>query len=202
MPPESTRTPPTTDGRSARRLRGRAAVIDAALDLLLESGVSPSPESVAKRAGVSVSSLFRYFESVAELQAEAVSTFRQRHQALFELSHAGQGTLPQRVDHLIEQRLHQYATVAPLARLARARAGEHAPFAHALTETRQVHLAQIHHHFAAELAAATPEQAADTALTLAMLTSFEAWDTMQGDLGRSSDEIARLWRQAVLTLLS
>ncbi len=53
----------TVDGRRARRERGRIAVSDAVIDLAFEGNANPTAEQVAKRAGVSVASLFRYFET-------------------------------------------------------------------------------------------------------------------------------------------
>ncbi|MEM7324954.1 MAG: TetR family transcriptional regulator, partial [Actinomycetota bacterium] len=53
------------DGRTARRERGRLAVIDAAFRLL-ESGEPATTERLAAEAGTSTSSLYRYFDDLAD----------------------------------------------------------------------------------------------------------------------------------------
>ena len=77
--------PVTVDGRSARRERGRAAVIDAVVDLLQEGHAPPTTPQVVERAGISEASLFRYFRSIDDLQLEATARFLDRHAHLFEM---------------------------------------------------------------------------------------------------------------------
>ena len=77
MPPQSLMTQTalsneTIDGRRARRERGRLAVSDAVIDLVGEGNTDPTSEQVAERAGVSVASLFRYFETLEELRQETL----------------------------------------------------------------------------------------------------------------------------------
>ena len=59
----------TVAGRRARRERNRTAVIDAMFELIAEGKVPPPAEALAERAGVSVSSIFRYFDNLDELMA-------------------------------------------------------------------------------------------------------------------------------------
>ena len=53
---------PTSDGRTARRDRNRDAVLDAVLDLFGEDSLAPAPAEVAERSGVSLRSVYRYYE--------------------------------------------------------------------------------------------------------------------------------------------
>ena len=83
----------TVDGRRARRERGRIAVSDAVIDLVVEGNADPTSEQVAKRAGVSVASLFRYFETLKELRQETLRRYFKRYDHLFQLPDITESTL-------------------------------------------------------------------------------------------------------------
>ena len=58
-----------TDGRRARSLRTRAAIVDAFLALLRETGAVPTAAQIAKRAGCSTRSVFERFDDFRSLYA-------------------------------------------------------------------------------------------------------------------------------------
>ena len=128
----------SVDGRRARRDRGRLAVIEAVLDLLEEGENPPLASHVAKRAGVSSATLFRYFETLDELQHEATSRFFERNAPLFEVPQIGVGPLGARADRYAAARADLYDQIAPIARLGRARAFDRPVFAETLHSVRQV----------------------------------------------------------------
>ncbi|MFT4866813.1 MAG: TetR/AcrR family transcriptional regulator of autoinduction and epiphytic fitness [Ilumatobacter sp.] len=72
------------DGRRARRARSRVAVIDAVFALVRDGKVPPTVEDVADRAGVSVSSIFRNFDGLDDMQRQAFDVFRERYVHLFD----------------------------------------------------------------------------------------------------------------------
>ncbi len=80
------------DGRHARRERGRAAVVDALFEFLLEGRLPPTVDEVANRAGVSVASVFRYFDGIEDMQRHAFARFRTRFAHLYEIENAGRGS--------------------------------------------------------------------------------------------------------------
>jgi AcrR family transcriptional regulator len=57
------------DGRTARALRTREAIVDACIELLAEDDLSPSAPRIAERAGVSVRSVFQHFDDLETLYA-------------------------------------------------------------------------------------------------------------------------------------
>ena len=59
-----------------KRSERRESAVDAFIDLVLESGNAPSPDEVAKRAGVSIASMYRYFETLDELRNEPLLALR------------------------------------------------------------------------------------------------------------------------------
>jgi AcrR family transcriptional regulator len=188
------------DGRRARRERGRIAVIDAVVDLLQEGATPPSAAEVAKRAGVSPATLFRYFETIDDLQHEATSRFFERNAPLFEVPPSA-GSLDERADGYASARVSLYDTIAPIARLARVRSFDHPHLARTLHEVRSRMAVQVRTHFAPELRTLTPAARDDAVGLITTMTSFESWDQLRQDFDRSPAQIRRAWRQAIVATL-
>lgn len=70
MPVSRQETIPTTGGRSNQKARTRAAILDAAIELLREGRPASVPDA-AKRARVSLATAYRYFPSAEDLGDEA-----------------------------------------------------------------------------------------------------------------------------------
>jgi AcrR family transcriptional regulator len=191
----------TEDGRRARRTRNRAAVVDALFDLLVEGIAPPSAEQIAAKAGVSISSVFRYFDGLDDLQRQTVDEYFTRFAPLLEVPQVGEGPLPERIDHFVDARLALYPAVAPIARLARSRAYDHVRIAKSLAEAREAFTAQIRQHFADELGQASDARADDLAELIDVLTAFESWDLQRSTHGRSDAQIRRAWVTALTSLL-
>lgn len=195
-----TATGTATDGRHARRDRNRAAVIDA-MFALLEDGSSPTTEAIAERAGVSVSSVFRYFESLDDLQRETIDAHFARFGPLFDLPAIGEGDRDLRIRRFVDARLELHRSVAPVARLARARSYDHPLIADRVGEIRRSFVDQLRIHFAVELGARSNADAEDVVHGIDSLTSFESWDLSHSTHGRTPRQIRRAWMQAVTTML-
>ena len=200
-PSVSTVEQPVLDGRRARRERGRLAVIDAMVDLIQEGHTPPTAEAIAERSGVSVASVFRYFDSLDDLQQEATTRFFERYAAAFEVPGIGAGTLGQRADRYARARLRLYETITPVARLTRARSIDHPTLAQNLHRMRRLLAEQARAHFAPELSRCTRAAADDVVGSISTLTSFESWDTLRHDLDRSPSQIRRAWVAAITALL-
>lgn len=189
------------DGRRARRDRNRAAVVDAVFSLLHDGLVPPSTEQVAERAGVSVSSVFRYFESIDDLQRQTIEGYVERFAPLFELPPTGDGSREARVAALVEARLTLYRETAPIQRLARMRAPEHPVIASSLAETRTRLARQVRVLFRPELAGLSRERAAEAVGLVDVLTSFESWDRLRGGLRLSERRVAVAWTHGIGAVL-
>jgi AcrR family transcriptional regulator len=190
-----------TDGRRARRDRNRVAVIDAMLSLLDEGVIPPPTDAIAERAGVSVSSVFRYFDSLDDLQEQTVERHFERFAPHFEIPSIGAGSLDERIMALVDARLELYASIAPVARLARARAVEHARLADTLAEIRTRFAAQIRLHFAPEIARLGRHARDDLVGLVDTLTSFESWDLLRTIHGGSEATIRRAWTGGIGRLI-
>ena len=196
-------TPPPlkpTDGRTARRERGRATVIEVVVDLMVEGHSPPPVALVTQRAGVSEATLYRYFDTLGELQVEATTTYLHRRAHLFEVPNPGGGSLTARIDRLVKARVTLWESVAPTARLGRSRAFEEPALAVVLHDLRTNLADQIRRHFAPELALLPAATGDDIVALTATLTAFESWDHQQGDLDRSPVQIRRAWRRALTAL--
>lgn len=188
------------DGRRARRERGRLAVLDAMVDLLQEGRTPPTTPELAARAGVSAASIFRYFESLDELREHTIVHFLGRYEHLFDVPDPG-GALDERIAALVDSRLRLHETVAPVARMVRARMHDEPALATQLALVRRRQADQAAAHFAEELAALPPAGRDDLVGAVVTTTSFEAWDLLTGDLGRTPKQVRRAWIRTLRALL-
>jgi AcrR family transcriptional regulator len=186
-----------TDGRRARRERGREAVLDAVVDLLQGGSVTPTAQEVAARAGVSPASLFRYFDSIDQLQHEATDRFFDRHAARFEIPALGVGPLEVRADGYAASRVALCEALEPVARLVRTRAVG-GPVLH---DVRRRLADQAAAHFAHELGDAAPAARATAIAMIVTTTSFESWDQLRHDFDRTPLQVRRSWRGAIVAVL-
>lgn len=193
---------PAVDGRRARKERGRLAVTNAMIDLVFEGKIPPNAEQVAERAGVSVASIFRYFETLDDLRRATTETYFERYADLFEIPRIGEGSLPTRIDSFVSARVALYDTIEPIARLARLRASEHANLDETLHRVRASRSDQICRHYEIELRAFTPAARDDTIAIISTLTSFESWDQARHDHRRSTTQLRRAWATAIRKILT
>lgn len=189
------------DGRTARRLRGRTAVIDAAFQILQEGRVPPPVHEVAARAGVSVSTIFRYFDGLDDLHIEAFARFRQRFAPLLVVPDAADRPRTARIAAFVDARLRLYEECGAIIALARLRALEYSRAERGLAELRRTLREQVLARFRAEIESLAPAKGADLAAVIDGLTSPEAWDVGRRGHDRSSRQIRRAWIDALDALL-
>lgn len=197
-PPDKSRV----DGRRAWRERNRNAVVDALLDLYQEGNLRPGAQEIAERSGVSRRSLFRYFDDMDDLCRVAIERHADRVRHLFEIERIGEGTLAERIDRLVEQRVRLYQTIAPVRRLAITRAPFEPALARRMKEADGQLRAQVRRHFAPELEAMPADERDATLAAADTITSFAAYEQLTTAAGKSRGEIAEAIRLALLKLLS
>lgn len=187
------------DGRTLRRERGRTAVTDAMIDLVLEGHLPPTVEQLAARAGVSPASLFRYFDGLDDLRRSAIEVYFQRYDHLFEVPEIGAGPLGERIDRVVDVRLRLYEVGRPIGQLVRSRAHDDDAALELLTGLRHTYASQLRHHFETELSGITVDEADDLVGVMATLTSFESWQQLR--LDRTDGDIRRSWTTALTQLI-
>lgn len=185
------------DGRTARRQRNRELVLDAALELFGEGMLEPGAAEVAERSGVSLRSVYRYFDDTDALIRAAVARSIEKVRPLFELDDLGQGPLPERVERIVAGRVRLYEEVAPMVRATLQRA----PTNTILRETHERNLAalrrQVEAMFAPELDTLANDQGVEVAATLDLLLSFQSVEHLRRILGFSAAATRRTLTRAV-----
>jgi AcrR family transcriptional regulator len=167
------------DGRNARRDRNTEAVLDAAHELFVDGNLSPSVEDVAARSGVSLRSVYRYFEDVDALMRAAIARRVELLDDLFVLTGLGEGGLAERIERYVDHRLMLHQRLAPAVRAAVLRAPTAPPIAEQLRRRRQQLAEQTERHFALEFTAMGTVRAAAIAACVDALFQFEAMEHLR-----------------------
>jgi AcrR family transcriptional regulator len=141
------------DGRTARRDRNRLAVLDAVVELFTDDNLQPRPEDVARRSGVSLRSVYRYFSDPDDLLRAAIERRVESAMPLLRIHDFGKGSLDERIHNFVVARLRLYEALAPAARAARLAAARNPIIAERVELTRAALRQQLEAQFAAELAA-------------------------------------------------
>ncbi len=180
----------TTDGRVERRERNRAAVVEALLDLYRQGQLAPSADAIARQAGVSPRSLFRYFDDLDALIREAVRQ-QQDHLAPTMAFEVDPGLpLDERLGRLVDARLDLYEAMGAVARVARRVAHQQPPVADELGRIRAVLRDQVAAAFAPELAARRSTAGAEALAAADVLISWEAVDLLRSVHGLDRTGVA------------
>ena len=190
----------TVDGRRQRTERGRAAVIDAMFDLIVEGHLPPAVDQVARRAGVSIATIFRYFGTLDDLQQETVARFVERFDHLLEIDRPGEGSTTSLVRRFVDSRITLFSTVGLVMHLAWVRSLDQPRIAAAVRENRRRLRDATEEHFASVLG---PRSARRNGLVDAIdgMCSIEAWVSLTRIHDRSPDEIRRAWTAGVSRLV-
>ena len=189
------------DGRTARRDRNRTAVLDAILDLIQEGNPLPTVAEISERSGTSHRSLFRYFDDLDSLFAEAILVAYGRYAPLARIHRFGQGTLSERIENLVAQRVALYEVLAPLVQTGRRRKGATEPMELAMAQYLGPMRDQLATHFAPEFAACDPGSRDGLLDALEALSSVDAFEFLRRTQ-RTDEQIAVALRIGIERLLS
>ncbi|MEO1055530.1 MAG: TetR/AcrR family transcriptional regulator [Actinomycetota bacterium] len=189
------------DGRTARRERGRRAVIEAGLRLL-GSDETITTEMLASEAGISTSSLFRYFDGMDELYRQMADYFAERHADLFDAAPAPGSSQAERISEFVALRIRNWEAIGPLALRVEAHALSNPEAAPATTNLRRRAAEPVDRYFAPELGELTPARRADLASMIDVLTSAETGRVLAEIHQRTPQQIRRSWTAALTTLLN
>lgn len=189
------------DGRNARRNRNREAVVNALLELCRAGDVHPSAEAIAARAGISVRSLFRYFDDAEALVRTAIARQQQHLGPLYALDVDPAAPLAERIDRFVAARVRLLDGMGEVGRLARITATRQPLVLAELARIRGTLRRQLTAVFAAELAARPPADRRATVAAADVVTSWESFDLMRNDQGLTRDEAAAAMAAALLRLL-
>jgi AcrR family transcriptional regulator len=175
------------DGRTARAVRTREAIVDASIALVDEGDVRPTALGVAERAGVSVRSVFQHFEDLEGLYAAIANRLVERLGGIRVVVDPTL-PLPERITEVAATRARMLEMYTPIRRAA----AVHAPFS---PEVRS-RLQRGHEMLRAELEAVfadvlSQRDDADRVQLLDVLDtmlSWPAWEHLRTMNGRTEDE--------------
>jgi len=190
------------DGRTARRQRNRDAVLDAVLELFTEGSLSPGAPEVAERSGVSLRSVYRYFDDTDELIRLAIARNMSRIRPLFVVEGLGEGAMEERVERIVASRVRLFSENAPMMRatLRTAPTNEiiRQQYEHNLEELRR----QIEAMFEPELGLLDRVEQREVVAAMDVLLGFSALEHLIANRGCSVDECRRILRRSVSAVLA
>ena len=164
------------DGRTARRDRNKNAVLDAVIELFSEGNLTPGVHDVARRSGVSLRSVYRYFEDIEDLVAAAIRRHVERFDELFEMPDPDVGSTHERIHRFCRRRLKLFTSVRAVYRAASIRVCDHPQLANGMAQREHELRRQTAMVFAAELESLEPERAAVVHAMLDSLSQFDMLD--------------------------
>jgi TetR/AcrR family transcriptional regulator, regulator of autoinduction and epiphytic fitness len=194
--------PPRIDGRSARALRTREAIVDACIALVEEGELRPTAPQVAERASVSVRSVFQHFADLPSLHSAVAARIAERVAVLIHPVHV---TLPLevRIEACVRHRAALLEALTPFRRAANV----HGPFSPEIREAVGASVeflrVEVGRAFEPELAALrSPDERDEVEEALAMALSWSAWDALRTDAGCDVETASAVLRRTVRALLS
>lgn len=189
------------DGRVANRLRNRDKVIDA-LIASLRAGESGTIDEIIARSGVARRSIFRYFDDLSDLLLAGFQRVMMESVPRSVLPDLGLGSVTHRVEAYVSSRLRALEVTYSVRKAARARLADREAVHAGLAVVAQISRGQISRQFARELADLPDEQAQRLTDEIFVTTSFDAYDVLIDQLGRSVDDIRATWIDAVGKLIA
>ena len=187
------------DGRVARAIRTRNAVVDAMLDLVDEGHVRPSAALIAQRARVSLRSVYQHFDDLETLFEVAAERHQQRYAHLEPLPDLPADPEP-RIRAYVVHKARWLEAMSPMARAAALQAPFSPGVASRLAAAWQRHGQTLASAFAPELADAEQRDSLLSAAEVA--TSWPTWESLRTTIGLSSEQAAAVVELMLRRLLA
>ncbi len=192
--------PRVIDGRTARRDRNRDLVLGAVIELFSEHQLAPSVSEVARRSGVSLRSVYRYFDDFDALVRAAIDQHQTTIAPLREIPDLGVGPLDERVARFVACRLRLYEAAAPAVRAALLRAPTNPIMLEQITRVREQLAYQTAAMFEPELALLAPNSRRAALAATDTLTQFEGVESLRVRLGYSIAQATDILCQSIAAL--
>jgi TetR/AcrR family transcriptional regulator of autoinduction and epiphytic fitness len=187
------------DGRRARGLRTRDAIISALLDLVAGGDVAPTAQRIADRAGVSVRSVYQHFADVEGLYADAAE---RTYEWVRETAKEVDTSLPivRRVDAFVESRASTLESLLPFhraVRLMEPTSDRVRGYRLAMEKWEKDRVGKV---FAPELRAMDSSARSAVLAGIDVLSSADSWDHLRRN-GQSARAARQVLRSGLLCLL-
>ena len=189
------------DGRTARRHRNRAAVLDAVVELFAEGDLTPGVHDVAERSGVSLRSVYRYFTDVDDLIAAAIDRQVAAAAPYFEIADAAPGPAPARIRRFCERRIALFCEVRTVYRAAIIRAADQERVAEGVERCRSQLSQQVAAVFGPELDAFGDGERRVVGGMLDAISQLETIELLFADQGHDRDTAVDFLEAALTRIL-
>jgi AcrR family transcriptional regulator len=171
------------DGRSARAVRTRQAVVEALLILIEEGELRPTSKAIAERAGVSERTIFQHFEDLETLFRAAADRMGEgivRNLGVIPCD----GPLDERLELYLDELTFLHESMTPIRRASRL----HEPFSPTIRcalGTWRANLRRgIENVFAIELERWPNDESRRKAIeALALIATWSSWENMRTNSG-------------------
>ena len=192
----------TSDGRVARRERNINNVLDVVLEMFAEESLFPTIEQTAKRAGLSLRSLYRYFADPAELFEAVIVRGREPIAEAVLLPSIGEGPLVDRIDDFVAMRLRVHEISGPSFRATLANAPHHPRVAAELVANRDLMRDQFVLQFAPELDGLSAHKREHVLSAGDLLTQLDSVDFLRRHRDLDATDTAAVLTSALAALLT
>ena len=166
------------DGRVARGLRTREAVVDALFDLYAEGNLTPTIEEIAARVGRTTRAIYHHFQDKEALAVAIAERHLESHPDLFNASPIT-GTRTERIDGIVAHRAELFETIGPTRRSALVRMHRSPEIQNQQTMFAAHLRDQLASTFEPELSALDTDTADDVLELIDLHTSWETWDRLR-----------------------
>lgn len=187
-----------TDGRNRRAAETRRKVIEAAKAMIAETSTAPTVVAVAKRADVSVRSVFQHFGDVESLFVTVMDAIRKDVAAPAPTA----ANEPQviRIASMVQNFADSFDKIVPLRVAAGQFVGHPALIERGLASKRELRAATFQ-AFAPEFEALDEQAREELADAIGAALSLDAWIVLRRRDGLSFERATAVWRRTLSALL-
>jgi AcrR family transcriptional regulator len=187
------------DGRNRRAAETRRKIIEAAKIMIAETSVAPTVVGVARRADVSVRSVFQHFHDVESLFVTVTDSIR-AELVVPEMPEASR-PLSARIESIVAAFAELFDKVVPL-RVAAGQFVDHPALLERSQTTRKELREATFEVFSPEFASMTEQAREELADAIGAALSLDAWIVLRRRDGLSLERATAVWRLTLTALLA
>lgn len=188
------------DGRRARGIKTRAAIVAALMDLVAGGDLSPTAQRVAAKAGVSVRSVYQHFNDVEGLYTDAARrAFDWIRTSSKDIDPAW--PLERRIDEFVSSRASALEAMSAFTRAVRIMEPNAAGLEQIRAELQRWDRERVAHIFGAELDRMEGRLRSSLLAAIDAISSADAWDHLRF-AGQSERAARQTVRASINALLS
>ncbi len=188
-----------TDGRNRRAAETRRKIIEAAKLMIAETSVAPTVVGVARRADVSVRSVFQHFHDVESLFVTVMDSIRA--DLVVPVMPSASRPLANRIEDIVQAFAELFDKVVPL-RVAAGQFVDHPALMERSQTARQELRTATFEVFAPEFATLSEQAREQLADAIGAALSLDAWIVLRRRDKLSLERAVAVWRLTLTALLA